>query len=103
MAALPGHARLRLAIIGAGKHGSRYAAHAARDVEGIELVAVCRRDRSKGEALAAELACGFEADAEKLLRRRDIDAVVLATVPRLVPAFVAIAVASGKRLIVEKP
>src|SRR5512140_643301 len=103
MAALPGHARLRLGIVGAGKHGSRYAAHAARDVDGIELVAVCRRDRASGEALASQLGCAFEADAVALLRRRDIDAVVLVTVPRLLPEFVSVAIETGKRLIVEKP
>lgn len=103
MAALPGHARLRIGIVGAGKHGSRYAAHAARDVEGIELVAVCRRDRASGEALAAEAGCAFEADAGVLLRRRDIDAVVLVTPPNLLPGFVSLAIENGKRLIVEKP
>ncbi len=74
MPSVPGHAKLRLAVIGAGKHGSRYAAHAARDVDGLELVAVCRRDRAKGEALATDLGCEFEADAEKLLARCDLDA-----------------------------
>ena len=103
MAAVAGHARLRVGIIGAGKHGSRYAAHVARDIDGLELVAVCRRDRAKGEALAADLGCGFEADAEALIRRRDIDAIALVTVPRLLPAFVSLAVETGKRLIVEKP
>jgi len=98
-----GKAKLRVAIVGAGKHGSRYAAHAARDVDGIELVAVCRRDRAKGEALAAELGCGFEAEAEKVIRRSDVDAVVLATVPSLLPRFVELALAAGKRLVVEKP
>jgi predicted dehydrogenase len=103
MASLVGHAKLRVAIIGAGKHGSRYATHAARDVDGIDLVAVCRRDRAKGSALASELGCEFESDAETLLRRRDIDAAILVTVPRLVPAFVSMAVESGKRLVIEKP
>jgi predicted dehydrogenase len=103
MAALVGHARLRLAVIGVGKHGSRYAAHAARDVEGLELVAVCRRDRVQGEALAADLGCEFDVEAERLLKRRDIDAVVLVTVPRLLSRFVELAVSTGKRMIVEKP
>ncbi|MFN2426348.1 MAG: Gfo/Idh/MocA family protein [Candidatus Binatia bacterium] len=97
------HAGIRLAVIGAGKHGSRYAAHAARDVDGLELVAVCRRDRNKGETLAAELDCEVEADARKLLLRRDIDAVVLSTVPNLLPELVAIAISTGKRIILEKP
>lgn len=103
MAVVRGHAKLRLAVIGAGKHGSRYAAHAARDIDGIELVAVCRRDRSKGEALASDLGCTFEADAHALLKRRDIDAVVLAVPPALLPRLVGPAAEAGKRLIVEKP
>ncbi len=103
MATIVGRAKLRLGIVGAGKHGSRYAAHAARDVDGLELVAVCRRDPVLGEALADELGCAFEADAEKLVRRPDIDAVVLVTVPRLLPRLVEAAVETGKRLIVEKP
>jgi predicted dehydrogenase len=97
------HSKLRLAVVGAGKHGSRYATHAARDVDGIELVAVCRRDSGKGEALARELGCEFAGDAEKLVARRDLDAVVLAAVPSLLPVLLPIAVETGKRLIVEKP
>lgn len=103
MASSAARARIRLGIVGAGKHGSRYAAHAARDVEGLELAAVCRRDRGQGQALADQLGCGYEADAEALLRRKDIDVVVLATVPRLLPRLVEVAVAEGKRLVVEKP
>jgi predicted dehydrogenase len=97
------HAKLRLAVVGAGKHGSRYAGHAARDVEGIELVSICRRDAGKGETLARQLGCEFVADAEKLVARRDIDAVVLAAVPSLLPVLLPIAVETGKRLIIEKP
>jgi predicted dehydrogenase len=96
-------AKLRLAVVGAGKHGSRYATHAARDVDGIELVAVCRRDKVKGEALANDLGCELSTEAEKLVTRRDIDAVVLAAVPSLLPTLIPLAVQSGKRLIVEKP
>lgn len=103
MAALPARARLRLGIVGVGKHGTRYATHAARDVDGLELVAVCRRNQDKGKALAGQLGCDFEADALGLLERRDIDAVVLCTVPRLLPGLVEAALATGKRLLVEKP
>ncbi len=103
MPIVSGHARIRIAVIGAGKHGSRYAAHAARDIDGLELVAVCRRDPAKGGRLASELGCGFDADAERLLARRDIDAAVLCTVPRLLSTLVPIALQSRKRLVVEKP
>lgn len=95
--------KLRLGIVGVGKHGIRYARHAARDVEGIELVAVSRRDVEAGNAVAEELGCRFEADARELAAARDIDALVLVTVPDLLPELVEIAAAAGKHLLVEKP
>jgi predicted dehydrogenase len=94
---------LRLAIIGAGRHGSRYARHAARDVEGIELVAVCRRDESAGRELAAECGCEYSADAAALCTRDDIDAVAFVTVPWLLEDLISAAAGAGKRLLVEKP
>jgi predicted dehydrogenase len=96
-------AKLRLGIVGVGKHGARYARHAAADVPGIELKAVCRRDEATGRALAAELRCEYEADALALVRRPDIDAVVFATVPSLLERLVPAALESRKRLLIEKP
>ena len=94
---------LRLGIVGTGRHGSRYAKHAARDVDGLELVAVCRRDEAAGSALARELDCDYTADADALIDRDDIDAVALVTVPDLLPDWVERAARAGKRLLVEKP
>jgi len=95
--------KLRLGIVGVGRHGSRYARHAAKDVDAIELVAVCRRDAVVGGDLAATLGCDYVGDAHALLDRTDIDAVVLVTVPNLIEELVEHAVATGKRLLVEKP
>ena len=94
---------LRLGIVGVGRHGSRYARHAARDVEGIELVVVCRRDEAAGREIAGQCACEYTADAVGLCTREDVDAVVLVTVPSLLEELVSAAVGSGKRLLVEKP
>jgi predicted dehydrogenase len=94
---------LRLGIVGVGRHGSRYARHAARDVEGIDLVVVCRRDGAAGREIAAQCACEYTADAADLCTRADIDAVVLVTVPSLLEDLVSAAAGSGKRLLVEKP
>ncbi len=95
--------RLRIGIVGVGRHGSRYARHAARDVDGMELAAICRRGEKEGGALAAELGCDFTPDALELIARPDIDAVVLVTVPDLLENFVSAAAAEGKALLVEKP
>ncbi|RMF21309.1 MAG: gfo/Idh/MocA family oxidoreductase [Deltaproteobacteria bacterium] len=95
--------RLRLGIVGVGRHGSRYARHAARDVDTIELVAVCRRDEVRGREIAAALDCDYERDALDLVARPDIDAVVLVTVPNLLERIVEQAAWHGKHLLIEKP
>ncbi len=96
-------AKLRIGIVGVGKHGSRYARHAAKDIDGLELVAVCRRDAEAGGSLAAELSCQYEADAHRLVTRKDIDAVILVTVPALLEDLAMAAIDSGKSLLIEKP
>ncbi len=96
-------ASLRLGIIGAGRHGSRYAHHAAKDLEGLRLSAICRRDRRSGGALAAELGCDFTGDAFELIAREDVDAVALVTVPDLLEGFIEAVAGHGKALLVEKP
>ncbi len=95
--------RLRVGVVGLGTHGTRYARHAALDIDGMELVAVCRRDETAGRAVADELGCDFTTDALELIGRDDIDAVVLTTVPDLLPGFIEASVDAGKRLLVEKP
>lgn len=96
-------AKLRVGIIGVGRHGSRYAHHAAGDVDGLELVAICRRNADKGAALADQLGCEYIANPHELIERSDIDAVVLVTLPSLLEELVGAATASGKRLLIEKP
>jgi predicted dehydrogenase len=95
--------RLGLGLIGAGKHGSRYARHIAEDVPGAVLRALCRRSRAEGEALAARHGAAYHADYHDLLARADVDAVVVAVPPTLHPAIVAAACAAGKHLLLEKP
>lgn len=64
---------------------------------------MCRRDTDAGGALAAELKCEYEADALRLVSRSDIDAVILVTLPSLLEELTSAAIASGKRLLIEKP
>jgi len=97
------HRPLRIAVIGVGTHGTRYARHATNDVDAIELVAVCRRDRDAGGRLGRELGCEFSDDALELARRDDIDGLVLSTVPDVLEPVVTAAAEHGKRLLVEKP
>ncbi|MFP6626011.1 MAG: Gfo/Idh/MocA family oxidoreductase [Deltaproteobacteria bacterium] len=95
--------KLRLGVIGLGRHGSRYARHAALDVDSIELVAVCQRDQSAGQEVADSYGCRYTGDARALATATDIDALVLVTLPHLLPNLVTLAARSGKRLLIEKP
>ena len=66
-----------MGIVGVGRHGSRYARHAARDIDGIELVAICRRNEDAGKEIARECECEYTSNAVELCSRDDIDTIVL--------------------------
>ena len=56
-----------IGLIGAGKHGVRYARHIVDDVPGARLVALCRRDRAEGERAAAAFGCAWTDDFRRLI------------------------------------
>lgn len=95
--------RLRTGLIGLGKHGLRYAKHIREDVPGLELAAVCRRNRHSGEAVAREYGCDYVADARRLAERDDIDLIVIAAAPAVIEEVVALAAGRKKKLLIEKP
>jgi predicted dehydrogenase len=92
-----------IGLIGLGKHGSRYARHIVEDLTDAALVAVCRRNRTEGERLAAACGCAFHGDYRDLVADPRVDAVVVAVPPMLHPAIVEAACQAGKPLLVEKP
>jgi predicted dehydrogenase len=94
---------LRIGLIGAGKHGSRYARHIVEDLPQASLAAVCRRNRQEGEQLAATYGCAYYADYHSLLADSQIDAVAVVVPPTFHSAIVAAACQTGKHLLVEKP
>ena len=94
---------LGVGLIGLGKHGSRYARHIVDDLADAALVAVCRRNRTEGEKLAAAYRCAFYDDYHDLVANPRVDAVVVAVPPMLHPAIVEAACRAGKPLLVEKP
>jgi predicted dehydrogenase len=95
--------RLRTGIIGVGKHGRRYAKHAAEDVDELQLVAVSRRDEARGREVADRYACDLVVDALELADRRDLDLLIVAAAPAVIAQVVPIAARRGTRLLVEKP
>ena len=94
---------LGIGIVGAGTHGLRYVRHLAEDVEGATLVALCRRNRDEGEALAAAHGSTFHADWRRLIEDPRVDAVVTAVPPALNAAIAEAACRAGKHLLLEKP
>jgi predicted dehydrogenase len=94
---------LGIGIIGAGRHGLRYIRHLTEDVEGAQLVALSRRDRPAGEALAAARGCTFHADWRALVADPRVDAVVTVVPPILNVAIAEAASRAGKHLLLEKP
>lgn len=93
----------RIGVIGAGAHGTRYLRHAARDVPGLEPVALCRRDLAAGQVLAEELDCRCHASAHELIADPTVDGVIVCTPPSSHFELAAAVLAAGKPLLLEKP
>jgi predicted dehydrogenase len=93
----------RIGMIGAGTHGSRYLRHALRDVPGMGVSALCRRDHAAGRELADELGCRYHAAPQDLIADTDVDGVIICTPPSTHFEWAAAVRAAGKPLLLEKP
>jgi predicted dehydrogenase len=97
-------APLRISLIGAGKHGSRYAHHLVTDLAGeAQLAVLCRRDRDAGLQAARQYGCRFTPDIDEAVTAADVDAVVVVVPPTLHAAICEQAAAAGKPILIEKP
>lgn len=94
---------VRLGLIGAGKHGSRYAKHVVEDIPQAQLVALCRRDQQEGKKFAATYGCAYYDDYRQLLRDDRVDAVAIVVPPTLHGTIVSAACQAGKHILLEKP
>ncbi len=93
---------LGLGVIGCGNMG----ASLAKGVRGLtcaRVVCVSDVDKTKGQALAQEMACDFEPDFRKMLSRGDIQAVMIATPPFLHQEPALAAAEAGVHVFSEKP
>ena len=95
--------RIAVGLIGAGKHGQRYAHHIATDVPELTLAALSRRDVSAGREQAAALGGRFHADWRGLVSDPAVEAVIAVVPPTLHPAIGAAVAAARKPLLIEKP
>ena len=93
---------MRIGIIGTGKHGSRYANHIVRDIEGLELTAISRRS-SEGSDQGTKWDCSWYENWQELVVDDRVDAVIAVVPPVLNPDIARACAEAGKPLLIEKP
>jgi len=93
---------MRIAIIGAGLIGNKRAA-ALADFPEDALHVVCDTDIDRARALADAHGCEAVADWREVLRRDDVDAVVVAAINAVLEPVTVAAFAAGKHVLCEKP
>jgi predicted dehydrogenase len=94
---------LRIGLIGAGKHGQRYARHIREDFPGLRLVAIARRDPVRGAEQARALGCRLHTDYKELIEAGDVDALIVVVPPSLHGDVLGHALRLGKPVLLEKP
>lgn len=93
----------RIGIIGAGAHGERYVRHGLKDVPGLTVTALCRRDPQAGRDLASRYGVRYLPEAAALVADTAVDGVVVCTPPSSHHDLAAAVLAAGKPLLLEKP
>jgi predicted dehydrogenase len=94
---------IRAAIVGLGRWGRSLVASVSGKSDEIGFVLACTRTRGSAEEFCREHKLPLVDSYEEVIRRSDVDAVVLATPHSLHEAQVLAAVAAGKHVFVEKP
>jgi len=93
----------RVGVLGAGTHGQRYVRHALKDVPGMTVTALCRRNGKAGRKLAAQYGVRYHPEPESLITDPEVDGVVVCTPPSSHFELARAVLASGKPLLLEKP
>jgi myo-inositol 2-dehydrogenase/D-chiro-inositol 1-dehydrogenase len=93
---------IRVAVLGAGRIGQIHAANVAANPR-ARLVAVADPVDAAGRQLAARLGCESSTDAETVIARDDVDAVVIGTPSDTHARLMLLAARAGKAVLCEKP
>ncbi|MCP9452137.1 MAG: Gfo/Idh/MocA family oxidoreductase [Nitrospira sp.] len=92
-----------IGLIGAGRHGIRYARHIVHDLPMTSLRAVCRRQVDRGLDLPGAEAVTMYGQVEALVADPTVDVVIAVVPPVLTPEICRLAVQARKPLLIEKP
>lgn len=93
---------MRFGLIGCGAIGE-LRAQALAQMEACQLVAVTDVDLVRGKSLSQRFNCSMEADLNLLLKRDDIEAVIVSTPPSSHAEIGEAALQAGKHVLCEKP
>jgi predicted dehydrogenase len=94
---------LRIGLIGAGRHGSRYIHHLLHNLPGVSLAALCRKRRSEGIPSLLTTEIPIYGDYRNLIADPMVEAVVVVTPPSLCHEICLETIKAGKPLLIEKP
>lgn len=92
---------MRVGLIGAGRQGFRRA-NAIRDTED-ELVIIADVNMDAAKSLARDMKCEATVNWEEVVKRKDIDIVIVTTPNHLHAPISIIALKNGKHVLCEKP
>lgn len=100
---MSGSERLRLGVIGVGAMGARHAENIAHGSPEATLVTVFDAQPAAAARVAGSLGCDHAASLDEILRRDDLDAVVIVSPPRFHAEHAVAALEARKHVLLEKP
>lgn len=95
---------IRIAVIGAGIMGADHARIVSQSLPGTTLQVVCDMDTARAKAVAERFdAVDVADDPDAVIRRSDVDAVIVASPDSTHSPLSETAIAEGKKVLCEKP
>lgn len=94
--------RNNVGIIGAGLVGKKRAA-ALKKFDDCRLIVTADINKNKAESLAKEFGGEVESDWHQVIKRNDIDIVIVATFNKLLAPICVASLRNGKHVLCEKP
>lgn len=95
--------KVGLGLIGAGRHGIRYARHLIQDIPDAWLRAVCRQHPEQGLDVPGSEAVRMYGRPEQLIADPLVEAIILVVPPVLHKDLCLAAVSARKPVLIEKP